>query len=41
MGRIEDLMERLGFGWAACFLSFIFWVGRGLLQGVLRKTVFL
>jgi hypothetical protein len=41
MGRIEDLMERLGFGWAACFFSFIFWVGMAFLQAVLRKTVFL
>jgi hypothetical protein len=38
MGRIEDLMERLGFGWAACFLSFIFWVGRAFLQGGFEKN---
>jgi hypothetical protein len=41
MGRIEDSIERLGFGWAACFLSFYFYGGRAFLQGFLRKMVFL
>jgi hypothetical protein len=37
MGRIEDSIERLGFGWAACFLSFYFSWWKGVFAGVFEK----
>jgi hypothetical protein len=38
MARIEDLIGRFGFGWAAYFLSFFILWSKGVFAGVFEKN---